>query len=79
MNAGAHGAILIDDALAHLECERHAVVDGGDHLIFICRVLAFQSHPGEPLMYFRGGYLPAANADNARGGTMKSENTATRV
>lgn len=60
VNAGAHGAILIDEALAHLECERHAIVDGGDHLIFICRVLAFQSHPGEPLMYFRGGYLSAA-------------------
>lgn len=59
-NDGIHGAILIDEALAHLECERHAVVDGGDHLIFICRVLAFRSYAGEPLMYFRGGYLPVA-------------------
>jgi flavin reductase (DIM6/NTAB) family NADH-FMN oxidoreductase RutF len=72
ISSGSRGALLIDDALAHLECERHSVVDGGDHLIFICRVLGFRSNSGEPLMYFRGGYLPANHA-------MNSENTATRA
>jgi flavin reductase (DIM6/NTAB) family NADH-FMN oxidoreductase RutF len=80
VSAGASGAILIDDALAHLECERHAVVDGGDHLIVICRVLAFRSHPGEPLMSFRGGYLRAPiGAENSRIGAMPSANMATRA
>src|ERR1043166_4850554 len=31
---GATGAPLIPGALAHFECERYAVHEGGDHLIF---------------------------------------------
>jgi flavin reductase (DIM6/NTAB) family NADH-FMN oxidoreductase RutF len=79
VSAGSRGAILIDDALAHLECERHAVVDGGDHLIFVCRVLEFRSHPGEPLMYFRGGYLRGPDTDHSRNGTTPPDNNETRV
>lgn len=58
ISTGASGALLIDNAIAHLECERHAAVDGGDHLVLICRVLEFKANQGEPLMYFRGGYMP---------------------
>jgi flavin reductase (DIM6/NTAB) family NADH-FMN oxidoreductase RutF len=80
VSAGPSGAILIDNALAHLECDRHAVVDGGDHLIFVCRVLASRSHPGEPLMYFRGGYLRGPRGiENSHSGVMPSANTVTRV
>lgn len=80
VRTGASGAILIDDALAHLECERHAVVDGGDHLIVICRVLAYRSHSGDPLMYFRGGYLQApVGAEKSRTGALPSDNIATRA
>ncbi len=71
--AGANGAILIDDALAHLECELHSVVDGGDHAIIICRVLSFRINEGEPLMYFKGGYLNAAGASGTGGAAKNSE------
>jgi flavin reductase (DIM6/NTAB) family NADH-FMN oxidoreductase RutF len=50
------GAVLLDDALAHLECRiiRHG--DGGDHTIFIAQVEAATPRQGRPLLYYRGGY-----------------------
>ena len=57
--AGATGVPLIPGALAHFECERHAVHDGGDHLIFIGRVLALGrsgSLASRPLVFFSGRY-----------------------
>ncbi len=50
------GLILLEGALAHIICEpfaRHAV---GDHTIFIGRVVGGETHPGAPLLYYRGGY-----------------------
>jgi len=56
---GATGVPLIPGALAHFECERYAVHDGGDHLIFVGRVLAL-GRPGgsvqDPLVFFSGRY-----------------------
>jgi flavin reductase (DIM6/NTAB) family NADH-FMN oxidoreductase RutF len=55
--AGVHGAPLIERALANLECERHTYFEGGDHLIFICRVIALRSDvERDPLLFFRGRY-----------------------
>jgi flavin reductase (DIM6/NTAB) family NADH-FMN oxidoreductase RutF len=57
--SGATGVPLIPGALAHFECERHAVHDGGDHLIFVGRVLALGRTAGSvsgPLVFFSGRY-----------------------
>jgi flavin reductase (DIM6/NTAB) family NADH-FMN oxidoreductase RutF len=57
--AGATGVPLIPGALAHFECERYAVHDGGDHLIFVGRVLALGRTSGSvagPLVFFSGRY-----------------------
>lgn len=53
---GRGGAPLIAGALAVLDCTRHAVHEAGDHTILVGRVLAFDSRPGAPLLYYRGGY-----------------------
>jgi flavin reductase (DIM6/NTAB) family NADH-FMN oxidoreductase RutF len=56
---GATGVALIPGALAHFECERYAVHDGGDHLIFVGRVLALGRPTGLallPLVFFAGRY-----------------------
>jgi len=55
---GECGVVLIDGALAHLECrvtERH---EAGDHTIFVAAVERARSleADGEPLLYYRGGY-----------------------
>jgi flavin reductase (DIM6/NTAB) family NADH-FMN oxidoreductase RutF len=50
-------APLIDGALAHFECAPYAQHDGGDHVIFIGRVVRFSVHEQEePLVFFRGKY-----------------------
>ena len=56
---GATGVPLLPGALAHFECERYASYDGGDHQIFVGRVLALGRQPGSaarPLVFFSGRY-----------------------
>lgn len=50
------GLVLLDGALAHIECERYATYPGGDHTIVIGRVTGGATGEGRPLLYFRGGY-----------------------
>jgi len=51
-------APLITGALAHFECEPYARHDGGDHVIFVARVLRHAVRAGAPapLVFFRGRY-----------------------
>ena len=50
------GLVLLDAALAHLECDRYAVYPGGDHTIILGRVIGGSTGDGHPLLYYRGGY-----------------------
>ena len=60
---GALGNPLLDGAIAHLECDVHAVHGGGDHVIVLGRVRALEA-PGleerAPLVYFRSAYRTLA-------------------
>jgi flavin reductase (DIM6/NTAB) family NADH-FMN oxidoreductase RutF len=58
---GQHGAPLIDGAIAHLECRRTVVHDGGDHLILIGQVERYSRYEGEPLVFAQGQYAVARN------------------
>jgi len=51
------GSPFLSGSLASFDCTRHAVHDGGDHLIFIGEVrhASFEPHR-DPLLYFRGKY-----------------------
>jgi flavin reductase (DIM6/NTAB) family NADH-FMN oxidoreductase RutF len=53
---GQSGGVLLDGALAHIECVRHDLVEAGDHTIVIGRVVAGTTAEGRPLLYYRGGY-----------------------
>jgi flavin reductase len=62
-------------ALAHFECERYAVYDGGDHLILVGKVLSLGRPAGSvaaPLVFFSGRYhqldrpRPGASEDDER-------------
>lgn len=50
------GLILLDGALAHIECESYANYPGGDHTIVLGRVTGGSTSDGRPLLYYRGGY-----------------------
>ncbi len=51
------GVPLLKSAIAHFECSVEHRYEGGDHMIFVGRVLAFDhtSH-SDPLIYYRGRY-----------------------
>ncbi len=60
---GDHGCPLLPGTLGALECERHAMHDGGDHIILIGRVLSLDANSGSPLVYFRGAYTALTEPD----------------
>jgi flavin reductase (DIM6/NTAB) family NADH-FMN oxidoreductase RutF len=57
-SVGHAEAPLISGALAHFECEPYANYDGGDHVIFVVRVVRHTVHSEAPtpLIFFRGRY-----------------------
>jgi flavin reductase (DIM6/NTAB) family NADH-FMN oxidoreductase RutF len=51
---------LIEGALAHLECRRHALQDVGDHTLVVGAVVAASAGTGWPLVHFArrfGGFV----------------------
>jgi flavin reductase (DIM6/NTAB) family NADH-FMN oxidoreductase RutF len=50
------GLILLDGALAHIECRREAQHPCGDHTMVVARVVGGSTTDGRPLLYYRGGY-----------------------
>jgi len=54
---GYMNAPLLAGAQAYFECAPYATYDGGDHVIFVVRVVRFTTQPqSEPLVFFRGRY-----------------------
>lgn len=54
---GITGAPKLTPTLATIECVPYAHYDGGDHVIFVGRVVHLHSEQeGEPLLYYRGSY-----------------------
>jgi flavin reductase (DIM6/NTAB) family NADH-FMN oxidoreductase RutF len=50
------GAPMIDGALAHFECELWQRFAGGDHTIFVGRLLSLARRPGDALVFFHGRF-----------------------
>jgi flavin reductase (DIM6/NTAB) family NADH-FMN oxidoreductase RutF len=53
---GTLGHPLLDDALAHVECEVVEEAAGGTHTVFLAEVRHAERFDGEPLLYFRGQF-----------------------
>lgn len=56
---GLGGIPLLSGCSARFQCRKAFTYDGGDHLIFVGEVLAFDSSPGPPLLYHAGRYALA--------------------
>lgn len=63
-DAGLKGMPLLRGALATFECHTHEIVAGGDHTIFIGRVLRARQIEGRPLLFY-GGRFAEMNAEPA--------------
>ena len=62
---GWGGLPLLAGALASFECQLDRTIDGGDHLLFMGRVMRIRWSDGQPLVFSAGRYcstqaLPAA-------------------
>ncbi len=53
----ATGCPVFEDVVAWLDCRTHEVVDGGDHGIFIGRVVDYDYTASSPLGFCRGAYV----------------------
>jgi flavin reductase (DIM6/NTAB) family NADH-FMN oxidoreductase RutF len=54
---GPHGCVFFRDSVAHIEVETESTTAGGDHTIFIGRVLWLQANAElAPLVYHRGDH-----------------------
>ena len=48
--------ILLDEAIAHLECTVVSTHEAGDHVICVGQVEWAECRQERPLLYYRGGY-----------------------
>jgi flavin reductase (DIM6/NTAB) family NADH-FMN oxidoreductase RutF len=53
---GENGVVLLDDALAHIECRIVSRYEAGDHMMFVGEVERATARDARPLLYYRGGY-----------------------
>lgn len=56
---GTGGVPLLDGAVAQFECSAHACHPGGDHLLFIGKVLTHRWSQRLPLLFCQGVLMPA--------------------
>lgn len=59
---GLHGSPVLANAVAHFECSRHDVYEGGDHLIFLGKVEQFCIFDKRPLLFHGGSFQQLAQA-----------------
>lgn len=55
-STGTTGAPVLDDSIAHFDCELAQEYHFGSHSILIGHVLSCESRAGSPLGYFNGGF-----------------------
>jgi len=53
---GESGVVLLEDAIAHLECRPIEHFEAGDHTVIVAAVERAEPKTGQPLLYYRGGY-----------------------
>ncbi len=54
---GTTGSPILEQVVAWFDCETHEVVDAGDHIILIGRVVDYAHNDLPPLGYLRGNYV----------------------
>ena len=54
---GKNKTVIIPNCIANLECKLTDKIEKGDHIIFICKILALESNDKlKPLVYFNSKY-----------------------
>ena len=58
---GLGGSPVLDGVLASFECKTESTIEGGDHLLFVGRVLRISYGEGDPLIFNAGRYCTAVS------------------
>lgn len=58
---GIGGAPILPDCAARFQCETYSKLDGGDHWIFVGKVIAFDDFGRSPLCFHQGSYSMVFN------------------
>lgn len=61
---GYGGVPLFDECAAHFECVTENRFEGGDHVIFLGRVVSFERCDNDPLIFHDGRFGRVSNAEN---------------
>jgi crotonobetainyl-CoA:carnitine CoA-transferase CaiB-like acyl-CoA transferase/flavin reductase (DIM6/NTAB) family NADH-FMN oxidoreductase RutF len=72
---GAKDVPLIDEALASFACSREKLVNAGDHVILVGRVIDYAVREGKPLGYYRGNYFSLGLEQTLVDAAVRSANT----
>lgn len=56
------GAPVLKDVIGYFDCHVKDRLDGGDHVIMIGEVKGGQARAGNPLVFYRGKYIPYESA-----------------
>jgi flavin reductase (DIM6/NTAB) family NADH-FMN oxidoreductase RutF len=76
-HAGRHGCPVIDNVVSWFECDSHEVVDAGDHVILLGRILEHEFSGRSPLVYCSGAYVEFSMLQRAMEGA--GHDTSTRI
>ena len=57
---GLSGAPILDDYHACFDCVTHDILEGGDHVIVVGRVIHCDERPGDPLIFYKGRFVGQA-------------------
>jgi flavin reductase (DIM6/NTAB) family NADH-FMN oxidoreductase RutF len=60
---GVTGGPILEAALAWLDCALVTTYEGGDHTIFVGRVVAAETGASEPIVFYRGRFTSLAPLD----------------
>lgn len=60
LDSTPHQTPLLPDCTARFQCQTAFQYDGGDHIIFVGEVTAYDTNPYPPLLYVAGGYALAS-------------------
>lgn len=64
-HAGDLGLPVIDGSLGSIECVLHDSLAGGDHTIYVGRVVGAHLTDGQPLIYGEGGYRRLSESERS--------------
>lgn len=59
--AGLDGVPILDDAAATIQCRTEARIPGGDHEIYLGRVINFHRTDKSPLLFHKGSFATLGN------------------